>query len=281
MPELPEVENIVQKLSPVVAGKTVTEIRVFRERSFQGSPDSVIGLPIESVTRRAKLIRFRFPNGKNILAHLKMTGQFIYLDDEIRLGGGHPTADWVNKLPSKHTRVQIGLGDNSDLFFNDMRVFGWLKVMSEVQVESEYAKYGPDINTPEASLSYLAERFSRTSRAVKLALMDNTVVSGVGNIYACDALNMAGIHPGRPANTLADGEVERLLESAKIVIQRGIESGGATIDNYVNLDGFAGKYQEMLLAYGREGESCLQCSGFIIKSKLGGRGTYFCPQCQI
>jgi formamidopyrimidine-DNA glycosylase len=281
MPELPEVENIVRKLGPVVSGKTIEDITVFRDKSFQGEADLVLGLPIESVSRRAKFIRFHFPGNQNILSHLKMTGQFIYVDNENRVGGGHPTADWVKELPSRHTRVQLSLSGNATLFFNDQRVFGWLRVLADPEVEALYGKYGPDINTPAASIEYLANKFARTSRPVKIALMDNSIICGVGNIYACDALNLAGISPLRPANSLSLSEIEKLLQSAKQVIDLGIKTGGATIDNYVNLDGFAGSYQNHLQVYGREGEKCYQCGGVIEKIKLGGRGTYYCPHCQV
>lgn len=282
MPELPEVETIVKKLHSVLENKVVTNILVHRDKSFQGDINQIIGQPIIRVTRRAKLIRFHFPNNLNILAHLKMTGQFIFVGDK-KVGGGHPTSDWINELPSKHTRVSVALlnGDKPEnLYFNDMRVFGWLRVLSDEEVEIEHQKYGPDINSDDASLEYFSERLARTGRKIKQVIMDNKIVSGVGNIYACDALNMARIHPTRPANSLSKEEVARLLEALKHVINLGIKLGGATISDYKNVDGFSGSYQDEVLTYGREGEPCKNCPGIIEKIKIGGRGTYFCPKCQ-
>lgn len=284
MPELPEVETIVKRLDAVLKNKIVAGIQVHRDKSFDGDINLVKGQPITGVTRRAKLIRFHFPNGINILAHLKMTGQFIFVDDNKRVGGGHPTADWVEELPSRHTRVSIGLlneGVEEDLFFNDMRVFGWLRVLTDEQIEAEYDKYGPDINTDEANLEYFKNKLSRTGRKIKQVVMDNNVISGVGNIYACDGLNLAKIAPTRPGNSITDEEAEVLLDALKYVINKGIELGGATIENYKNVDGFSGGYQNVVLTYGREGEDCKNCTGIIQKEKIGGRGTYFCPVCQV
>lgn len=286
MPELPEVETIVKRLNTVLSGKIITDISVFKDKSFQGDHLSLLGLPILNVSRKAKLIRFHLPNGLNMLAHLKMTGQFIYIStDGSRLGGGHPTADWVQDLPSKHTRVSFGLVDSEkkshQLYFNDQRIFGWVKLVSDQEVESEYEKYGPDVHTEDASLEYFTQKLSKTGRSIKQVIMDNSIISGVGNIYACDGLNLARIHPERRANSLTSKELQNLLFALKHVIVLGIELGGATIDNYRTVDGFAGGYQNEVLVYGREGEACKNCIGIIEKKQIGGRGTYFCPICQV
>jgi formamidopyrimidine-DNA glycosylase len=284
MPELPEVETIVRRLDSVLKNKILAGVEVHREKSFDGDISLIKGKPITKVSRRAKLIRFHFPNNLNILAHLKMTGQFIFVDGKKRVGGGHPTSDWVDALPSKHTRVSLGLLDDDkeeSLFFNDMRVFGWLRVLTDDQVQAEYDKYGPDINTQAASLEHFMNKLSRTGRNIKQVVMDNKIVSGVGNIYACDGLNLARIAPTRSGNSLSKQEASVLLDSLKHVINLGIELGGATIENYKNVDGFSGGYQNEVLTYGREGENCKNCTGIIQKVKLSGRGTYFCPECQI
>lgn len=286
MPELPEVETIARRLNEVVSGTQITSVIVLKQKSFQGSSDSLRGQKIHSVSRRAKLIRFHLSEQKNLLAHLKMTGQFIYVDAQgFRVGGGHPTADWVETLPSNHTRVIFKLKDSAGkshtLYFNDQRIFGWIRLLTDQEVEDEYKKYGPDIHTPEVTLEYFSRKLARTSRKIKQVVMDNAVVSGVGNIYACDALNIAQIHPERRANSLSDAELKTLLSALKHVITLGIELGGATIDNYRTVDGFAGKYQDHVMVYGRENEPCKNCGGVIEKKKIGGRGTYFCPECQV
>ena len=286
MPELPEVETIAKRLKTVVCGKTISEVSVFKQKSFYGDSQSLLGVPILDVSRKAKLIRFHLPNAQNLLIHLKMTGQLIYIDATgSRLGGGHPTADWVSQLPSNHTRVSFKLlsldKTQHSLYFNDMRIFGWIRLLSDSQILAEYRKYAPDINTDTITLEYFAQKLQKTTRPIKQVIMDNAVISGVGNIYACDGLNLAFIHPQRPANSLSDAETSKLLQALKEVIDLGIELGGATIDNYRTVDGFAGKYQEKVRVYSREGENCCNCGGIIQKIKLGGRGTYFCQNCQI
>jgi formamidopyrimidine-DNA glycosylase len=287
MPELPEVETIVQRLNSIVGGSIIDEVIIHRDKNFQGDILLLDKMLIKKITRRAKLIRFHLKDGLNLLAHLKMTGQFIFVDGadkNIRIGGGHPTADWVQELPSKHTRVEFSLikeNGQAKLFFNDMRTFGWIRLLTDQEVDQEYQKYGPDIHSNQANLAYFYQKLQKTGRKIKQVIMDNSVIAGVGNIYACDGLNLAGIHPERPANSLSEKEVKKLLSSLKKVINLGIKLGGATIDNYKNVDGFSGSYQNEVMVYGLEGEACKNCPGIIQKSKIGGRGTYFCPRCQV
>ncbi len=281
MPELPEVETVRSRLQQVVIGKTIREIKVLRDKSFEGRPQQVESSQVKDVSRKAKLLRFRLSNDLNLLVHLKMTGQLIYVSDEVKIGGGHPTADWTRDLPGKHTRVIITFADSSQLFFNDMRVFGWIRVLTDEQVLDEFSKYGPDAIDQAFTAKYLQERFKNRTIAVKQAIMINDIVGGVGNIYASEALFVAGIDPRRPARSLNLQELKKLVSAVRQVIQEGIQAGGTTFDGqYVDVDGLAGSYQDQLRVYGREGEPCLKCSGEINKVKIGQRGSYFCPDCQ-
>jgi len=288
MPELPEVETIVRKLQQVLPGKKILGVTQLHAKTWQGeNPAAVIGWEITAVSRRAKIIRIHLASpeseaGLNLLIHLKMTGQIIYLDDHQKLGGGHPTADWVNQLPSKHTRVVIELSHKAKLYFNDQRLFGWIKAVTDQDVEVAFTVIGPDIVDSTITPEYLYLRFQKRTQAIKQVIMDSSLVAGVGNIYACDALNLAHIHPNRPAKSLSSGDVEKLVSAMKEVIFQGIELGGTTFDGkYVDIDGMAGKYQSVVRVYGRAGKKCLFCEGEIIKTKLGGRGTYFCASCQV
>lgn len=280
MPELPEVEIIVRRLQPLVVGKTIEQIKINKEKSFIGDPESIIGAQIRDVSRRSKIIRFHLNKSMSLLAHLKMTGQFIYVDESHRVGGGHPTADWVQQLPSKHTRVQFELSDAAQLFFNDQRIFGWIKIVPDEELQSHYKNLGPDIIDPAVTSEYLQEKFAKRTRAIKLTIMDNAVVCGVGNIYACDALNVARIDPRKPTQSLSPLEIEELLNAMLQVINEGIQLGGATISDYRDVSGFSGGYQDVVRVYKRAGESCKNCPGIIQKMQLGGRGTFFCPRCQ-
>jgi formamidopyrimidine-DNA glycosylase len=281
MPELPEVETITKRLKPYLIGKTISHITKHHAKTFQGNPNDILGRSVSDITRRAKMIRIQLDKQKNLLIHLKMTGQIIFVDDQHRVGGGHPTEDWIASLPSKHTRIQIKFADGAQLFFNDQRLFGWMKVMSNEEVEREFAKYAPDVISPEFTLEYFAQIVARRSVPIKLLIMDNAIVSGIGNIYACDALNLAQISPFQKANTLASDQVEQLYSAVKATIQKGIDLGGATTDGkYIDVHGFAGKYQLEARVYDRKGKACPNCGSEIVKEKLGGRGTYYCSNCQ-
>lgn len=281
MPELPEVETITQRLKPLLVNKKVVAIDQHHPKPWQGDVAEIIEQTITDVSRRAKILRIHFKNGMNILVHLKMTGQLIYVDDQQRVGGGHPTEDWIRDLPSNHTRLTLFLNKKAKLFFNDQRLFGWMRVLSNTEVEQKFGKFAPDVNSEEFTLESFTDKISNRSVAIKQLIMDTKVVSGVGNIYACDALNLAKISPFRPGKSLTKKETKTLYNALKETIDAGIKAGGATTDGkFINIDGMAGKYQLQARVYDRKGEHCKNCGGKIVKDKLGGRGTYWCPQCQ-
>ncbi len=297
MPELPEVETITNRLRPYLVGKRIAEVIKLHPKSFSSGQLLVVGYQITDVARRAKMIRIQLvdPNKKdrirnpanggknklNLLIHLKMTGQLIYVDQNHRVGGGHPTEDWIQALPSNHTRIEFHFMDGSKLFFNDQRVFGWIKVMSDEEVLQEFSKYALDITDPQFTLEYFSLAIAHSSRAIKVLIMDNTLMSGVGNIYACDSLNLARISPFHKANDLTADQVESLYNALKAIIQKGIDLGGATTDGkYIDVHGFAGKYQLQARVYDKKGQPCPNCGEKIMKEKLAGRGTYYCNTCQ-
>ncbi len=281
MPELPEVETIVRELNQILSGKKIEAVSVLRERSFVGDKKELTGRVIEKVQRRAKMTIIRFREWDKLLViHLKMTGQLIYLSGSHRVAGGHPTPDWVNGLPSKHTRVVIDFDDGSKLFFNDLRVFGWLKLMMAAEFERIVNKLPPDVTDKKFTLDYFSQILAKSGRAIKLVLLDQEKFGGVGNIYANDALYLARINPKRRAKELVGEVVKDLYEAVRRVISLGIKYGGASVDRYVDAGGLGGEYQEHFLVYGRNGQKCKRDGSVIKKVKLGGRGTYFCPNCQ-
>lgn len=280
MPELPEVETIARRLQTVLPGKEIASVKVFREKSFAGDPTQLVGLMVSSVSRRAKILSIALSNGMFIVIHLKMTGQMIYVDGSHRLGGGHPTDEFVNALPAKATRVRMDFTDGTTLFFNDLRVFGWWRLMDAASRERELRKYAPDIIDADITKGYLLAKFAHKSAPVKLAIMDPSIVSGVGNIYACDGLFEASIDPRRKAGSLSSIEVDSLLEALKKVINQGIDLGGATIQHYRTVDGLSGRYQDVRRVYAKEGEPCPRCGQSIERIKQGGRSTFFCSHCQ-
>lgn len=282
MPELPEVETIVQRLKEELPGRVIQKVEVLREKSFTGNPLLLKGKKITAVSRRAKMIRFHIPGKHDVLIHLKMTGQLILVDGDKKVGGGHPTLDWVRDLPSKHTRVIFTFRDGAKLFFNDMRVFGWVRLVDDATLTTEYNKYGPDANTQEVTLAYFQKIFAHRKMPIKLALMDNKLLSGVGNIYANEALWHAKVDPKRPASSLTQPEWKKVFAATKKVIDDGIRFGGTTFDGkYTDTRGLAGQYQKKLRVYGQTGKPCPRCKTSIKKLQLGGRGTFYCPICQI
>lgn len=280
MPELPEVETIARRLRAALPGKTVANAQVLRAKSFVGEEASLIGIKIVAVDRRSKILSLTLSNKQYLLIHLKMTGQLLYVDGSVRLGGGHPSDDFIASLPSVHTRVVITFSDETTLYFNDLRVFGWIKLVNAAGKVKELAGLAPDIIDAAITPSYLFGVLARRSQPIKQVIMDNAVVAGVGNIYANDALHLAKLSPLRTANSLSRGEVERLLLAMKAVITLGIERGGATIQHYKNVEGLVGHYQDVRRVYAREGESCGECGTTIKRFKQAGRSTYYCPSCQ-
>jgi formamidopyrimidine-DNA glycosylase len=281
MPELPEVETVVRKLKDLVTGKIISAIEVLNPKSFTGNIPEIEGQAIIDVRRRAKIINIVINDDLYLLTHLKMTGQYILQDGQERAGGGHPSSDWVNSLPSRHTRVIFHFTDGSTLYFNDMRKFGWVRQHTLKQLNDVYAKLGPDVIEDDLTPQYLTKQLERRTIPIKQAIMMNAILCGVGNIYACDSLNDAKISPFRPSQSLSDEEITNLVSSMKKIVNMAIDRGGTTFDGmYVGVDGLAGNYQDDVLTYGREGKNCYNCGSIIKKTKLGGRGTYYCPICQ-
>ena len=284
MPELPEVETVKRQLDKIIKRQKILKIKVLRKKSFVGVKKEVVGRRIKKVERRAKLLIMELEGSprRYIAVHLKMTGQLVFESGSDRVVvGGHPTPDWVKKLPSKHTRIVMET-DKGKLFFNDMRVFGWFKVLDSKGLENELNKYGPDVTSKEFSKNYLLKILGSSRRTVKLILLDQSKVAGLGNIYANDGLYCAEVSPEIRGNKLAEDEekVHDLHICLKRVIGNGIKYKGASDTNYVHLDGLGGSYQDHFLVYKQNGQPCQRCRVKIRKIKLGGRGTYYCPKCQ-
>ncbi len=303
MPELPEVETIRRQLGEVLPLQKIVAVEVKNSKSFYGAAKEIVGRKITKVKRRAKILMIQLDN-LWLLVHLKMTGQLMYQVTKLssyqdikdkkfhdhrphfevggRIVGGHPTADWVARLPNSHTRVIIQT-EKGVLYFNDQRIFGWMKLVIGDQIENEFKNYGPDITDQAVGGDYFWKLVQKSRRAIKLVIMDQKDVAGVGNIYANDALWCAKISPMRKAQSLMRPESDRLLVCLKEVIDEGIKYGGATAsdDKFVQTSGLGGKYQEHFKTYERTGQLCLRGDGGKIrKTIVGGRGTYYCERCQ-
>jgi len=219
----------------------------------------------------------------SLVVHLKMTGQLIYVGEE-RWGGGHPNDSFTNALPDRSTRVVINFKDDSTLFFNDQRKFGWVRLMPTVLIpELDFMKkVGPEPLEDEFKAKEFIERMRRhQNTTVKAAILNQATLAGVGNIYADESLWGAKIHPATKVRDVSDAKLSKLLHEIKYVMQLSIDSGGSTYSNYVNADGEKGNYlAEFARVFRREGQPCLKCGTEIQKTRVAGRGTHFCPKCQ-
>lgn len=282
MPELPEVETIRIGLESKIVGKTIEDIVIENPKSFQGEKAKIIGQKVVGVERRAKVLRLRLGNELNILFHLKMTGQLIYIDAKERLAGGHPSHDWHDKLPNSHTRITIVFDDNTKLFFNDLRKFGWAKVLSDEQVEIIYKEYGPEPFSDAFSVEYLVTRAKKVpGRTIKQFIMDQEVIAGVGNIYADESLFLSRIMPRTKVKFLKEKDFNILRDNIISVLKMGLKYGGTTDSDYVDANGHRGGMQDYLNVYHRTGEPCPnECGGKVERIVVGGRGTNYCPVCQ-
>ncbi len=274
MPELPEVETIKLGLQKRIIGLKIQKIEVLSPKSFIGNPNLVSGQKVLNIWRKAKYLGLDLGKA-SLLFHLKMTGQIIYEDDK-RLIGGYPTPDMLGKMPNSHTRVIFSFSDGSHLYFNDQRRFGWIKVIKDFS-----ENLGPEPLEKSFTWQILKQNLLRhKSMPVKVAIMDQTVVSGVGNIYSNEACFNAKLDPGRKVSTLTDIEFKRLYEGIKIALQTGIKYGGSTIAHFVDPEGHKGYFLDYAFVYGLDKHPCKVCGTEIKKISLTGRGTYFCPTCQ-
>jgi len=265
MPELPEVETIKRELEKAVLGKKITEVcvhnpKVIREPSVEKFRKGLEGATIKNILRKAKVLILELSTGKALVIHLKMTGQLVYP------GNG------------KASRVSFRLSDTKTLDFNDQRLFAELRLMDDWRSLKFIQGLGPE--PFDLTVEQFKEMFAHKKTKIKPLLMDQTFISGVGNLYAAEVLFRARIHPQRPAASLFDKEKEILFKEIKDTLQEAIQHKGSSVDQYVQLSGKPGDYVKYHKVYDRKGKPCLICKTSIKRISLGGRGTYFCPKCQ-
>lgn len=286
MPELPEVETVRLGLERLIVDRTVKSVDFDTAKSFPNDPTEVqrflLGASVRSVRRRAKVLLIDLSTNYTIVTHLKMTGQLVYRGDE-QFGAGHPNGSLIGALPDKSTRVTISFVDGSHVYFNDQRKFGWMRLYPTVEVPNMdfMQRVGPEPLDPAFTASNFANRFARRSRtSIKAALLDQSVVAGVGNIYADESLWGAKIHPATQVGMLHAADFSRLFTELQFVLRLAIEKGGSTDRNYVNAEGKKGSYIDFARVFRREGQACPRCGTIIIKTRVAGRGTHLCPVCQ-
>lgn len=279
MPELPEVETIRRGLDKYIVKKKLMRATVLCEKSFVGEVSDARG-SVAGLRRYGKALIIDLDNGKSLMVHLRMTGQLIY-DGAERYAAGHPSENFVAELPNKQTRVVMEFDDGT-LYFNDQRKFGFIKVLGTAEVEEDafIKKLAPEPWAMEADEFY-AKLQRHKNALIKAVILDQTIICGLGNIYADEALFAAEIHPERKAGMVSRAEAEELLKDARMVMERSIESGGSTMATYVKADGTKGDYLEKFAqVFRREGQPCVRCGNEIKKIRVAGRGTHICTRCQ-
>lgn len=279
MPELPEVEVVRLFLDSHLVGKTILNLDILTPKSFIGNPKLVKGQKIITTTRLGKQLSLHLQSGLILLFHLKMTGQIIYQGTSL----GHPTPkEDKSLLPNKSTRLVFTFSDKSKLFFNDQRKFGWVKLLSQPELIEAQKNVGVDLLSPKFTSKYFYHQLQSSSRAIKQILLDQTKFAGIGNIYANDALFLSQIHPQSVSKKISLSQAKTLRQHLIKIIKQSISQGGSTAkDNkYVHPDGNYGQHQFHFQVYQRQREPCLKCHTPIKRLTLGGRGTFYCPQCQ-
>lgn len=288
MPELPEVESIKLQLQKYIVGHIIERIEVKNPRLWSGNVKDVEGSRVSDIKRFAKVLSIDLDNGYSIVIHIKLTGQLLYRGPKLV---DPPTLSKkvLGGIPGPHTHVIFHLDKDGTLFYNDVRRFGWLKVVKSTDLETiDFVKklgpepFGKPNGKPELLTFEMFQKIvSKTSRPIKVVLMDQAKIGGVGNIYANDALWLSKINPKRSSKGLNQTEVRELFDSIHSVLKEGMKYGGSSELAYVTPDGAEGEYQRHTLVYGHEGTMCSRCQKSLIeKYFLGGRGTYECPICQ-
>ena len=272
MPELPEVETVARTLSPLICGRCIDACHILNPATLEG-PDSLsalYGRKITSVGRRGKLLLVYVEPASSEVSgfavHLRMTGRlFVY-----------PAGSVVQP----HTRAVFDLSDGSRMFFDDARKFGRLRVLSPASLASWpfWLKLGPE--PLEIPLADFISRIRGTRRTIKTVLLDQTVIAGIGNIYADESLFRAGIHPASSAERLSSEQLSRLHKAVQQILLEAVEACGSSIRDYRTARGDVGSFQNAFKVYGRGGKKCMQCGMTLERGHVGGRGTTWCPHCQ-
>ena len=270
MPELPEVETIAAGLAPLVSGRSIRDIFLMQARVVRGDElefqRRLLGRKVLDVRRRAKLLILDLDGPLHLVFHLKMTGKVWVPDKGVQ--------------PGKHTHLILDLGDEVYVFFDDQRRFGYVTALTPPELESWdfYRGLGPE--PLHLSSQDFTDIFQSRKARIKSLLLDQKVIAGIGNIYADEALYMAGIHPCTRAMDLSGEQLAALHHSLQQVLQEAIQAGGSSFRDYRNALGVAGLFQENFKVYGKKGLPCPECGASLESAKVAGRSSCFCPRCQ-
>ena len=272
MPELPEVETVRAILKPHIVGKTIAKVDILVPRIVTTTTDletfksSLVGKTVSDVTRIGKYLIFHYSDDVVVISHLRMEGKYV------KLKPGAPI--------SKYTCVVFTFTDGNRLVYNDTRKFGTMELATEAtyRLSKSLAKLGPE--PWDITYDHFYQQVTLSSRKIKEVLLDQSVITGLGNIYVDEILFKSKIHPETAANTLTKIDADLMLDNTRTTLNEAILAGGTTVRSYQPAEGITGLFQLNLFAYGRAGEPCLKCQNLLKKIRVGGRGTTYCPHCQ-
>ncbi|GKQ42501.1 formamidopyrimidine-DNA glycosylase [Companilactobacillus sp. RD055328] len=272
MPEMPEVETVRRGLIDLVKNKTISSIEMRYPAIINGDKkefsDILVGAKIIDIRRRAKFLIFDFDNNYSMLSHLRMEGKYQVRDN---------VEDF-----DKHVHIIFKFSDGDMLGYRDVRKFGRMQLFKtdEIFNSKSLTKLGPEPLSTEFTFDNIYPRIIKRKKSIKAVLLDQNVISGLGNIYVDEVLWMSKIHPETIANKLTKADIQNIIKASNEEIKKAIEAGGTTIRSYVDSKGNSGTFQFGLNAYDQEGNPCKRCGTTIEKIKVSGRGTHFCPNCQ-
>ena len=273
MPELPEVESVRRQLEPTLVGRRFERVSIDDPRLVRPHEPAEVAAELEgehvaAVERRGKYLVVRFESGRVLLIHLRMTGSLLSAAS--------------GSLPDDpHRRAVVNLDDGSDVAYRDVRRFGTWLLLEPGEAEPYLAaRVGDEPLDVLFTAARLGERLAGRRTSLKAALLDQRTLAGMGNIYVDEALWRARLNPLRPANGLSGEEVARLTGAIRAALRAGLERQGSTLRDYATPDGASGSMQDEFRVYGRDGKPCRRCRATIAKTRVGGRGTWFCPRCQ-
>lgn len=288
MPELPEVETIKRELKKVLVGEIISQVEILWPKtilpsSIDSFKEKIIGEKILGLERKAKMLLFHLNEKTTLISHLKMTGQLIFVSpNKIKtkiISGGHPTKEL--QMPGKHTRVIFYFNSGNKLYFNDLRKFGWIKILDEKIKNHLKTKIGMEPLEKGFTVKYFTQILNKyPNKTIKQILLDQELIAGIGNIYADESAFLSNILPTRKTKTLSKKEIDKLHKKIVEILKLAIQKKGTSSKNYVRSDGSSGGFVPYLMVYNRNKLPCKKCKTLILKIKHAGRGTHFCPKCQ-
>ncbi len=286
MPELPEVETIRRSLEAVILNKKIIDVSTRKSKVVRATDAVlralVIGRAFRDIGRVGKLLIFSLSRSDDyVLVHLKMTGQLIYTRKKLVVAGGHSqTKEAIRELPNKYTHLTVTFSDESRLFLNDMRLFAYLDIVDEKTKEAIVARFGPEPIAEHFAFAEFVRRIKPRRTSIKAVILNQSIVAGIGNIYADEICFAAGVRPGRRASSLTVKEMKKLFLASRAILQHAIKERGTTFNTFIDGAGKKGNFVKFLKVYGRGGEPCVKCRTLLEKIKVAGRGTVFCQTCQ-